>query len=302
PERRPILVGELFDRLKDDLLPSVEEKGLHLRIAAHSVTVYSDPLLLMEMLQNLLVNAVRYTRKGGVLLAARRSGSHVRLQVYDTGIGIPQDRLDDIFVEFVQVDDKVRRRQPGLGLGLAIVKRLGELLDHPVAVRSVEGRGTVAEVRVPLARRPGAQKHATAEEAAGGSSYRIAVIDNEPEVLDSMVLLLQALGHQPVPGGSAEDLVRALGPSAPDLILCNFELERGRCGLVEIQSLRNAMGIPELPAVLLTGDSSRDRREEARQSGFRLINKPVDAVHLARIIEGTVLNPRAGVYDEVEVR
>nr|HPK32605.1 hypothetical protein [Ottowia sp.] len=72
PERRPILVGELFDRLKDDLLPSVEEKGLHLRIAAHSVTVYSDPLLLMEMLQNLLVNAVRYTRKGGVLLAARR--------------------------------------------------------------------------------------------------------------------------------------------------------------------------------------------------------------------------------------
>ena len=288
PEKRPFKVSELFERLADEIGPSARERGLRLRVVPSSHTLYSDPLLLMEMMQNLLVNAVRYTREGGVLLGSRRSGNELRLQVVDTGIGIPQDRLDDIFLEFVQVGDQPRRRKPGLGLGLAIVKRLSELLDHPVKVTSLVGRGTTAEIRVPLASRVVAlAPRETLESHAGGPST-IAVLDDDAAVLDSLAMLLETLGHDPAAGRTVAEVIETLGDRAPDLILCNFELERGASGFEAIDGLREACGIPDVPAVLLTGDSSNDRREEASQRGFLLLNKPVDTKLLARVVAASV--------------
>ena len=288
PEKRPFKISELFERLADEIGPSAAKKGLRLRVVPSSQALYSDPLLLLQMMQNLLVNAVRYTREGSILLGARRCGDQVRLLVVDTGIGIPQDRLDDIFLEFVQVDDQPRRRQPGLGLGLAIVKRLGEVLNHPVAVTSKVGRGTVAEVRIPLASRVLPLSAPEEEKKHSTGCATIAIVDNDPVVLDSLALLLQTLGHDPAAGHDLEAVLHKLEGSAPDLVLCNFELDQGASGFETIRRLREACDIPDLPAILLTGDSSAARREEAVENGFLLLNKPVDTKLLARVIAASV--------------
>jgi signal transduction histidine kinase len=141
----------LFDRLYHGFAPQAQEKGLELRTRPGEWRIRSDPQLLEQLLRKLVSNALRYTERGGVLVGCRRAGGELRLQVWDTGIGIPAAELEAIFDDFYQVANPARRRSAGLGLGLAIVRGLSQLLGHPVTVRSELGRGSVFEVRVPLA-------------------------------------------------------------------------------------------------------------------------------------------------------
>lgn len=127
-----------------------DAKGLALRIFPTDAIVYSDPKLLEQIIRNLVFNAIKYTKTGRVLLGARTRGTRLLIQVYDTGIGIPNDKLDKIFEEFYQVNNSARNRKKGLGLGLAIVRRLVKLMGHTIEVKSNFGRGTKFEITVPI--------------------------------------------------------------------------------------------------------------------------------------------------------
>ncbi len=150
PRVETFAVNELLHRAAAEFRPTAGEKQVDLMVVPCRATVRSDPALLGRILQNLVANAVRYTEQGRILVGCRRRGPHLAIEVWDTGIGIPESRLADIFEEFTQLGNAERDRSQGLGLGLAIVRRLSQLLAHPVSVRSQPGKGSVFSVAVPL--------------------------------------------------------------------------------------------------------------------------------------------------------
>ena len=202
PVLAPVPVNEVLDSLKDEFIYHAQARGLSLRVVPCSLTIETDARLLSQMIRNLLSNAVKYTEHGKLLLGCRRHGNKLSIEIWDTGIGIPETDLQAIFEEYHQLDNAARERSRGLGLGLAIVQRLGALLEHRVRVRSRPGRGSVFAVEVGLvaeqaapAATPVAQDEA--DGAAGGSRHTgtILVVEDDPEVSDLLGLLLENAGH-----------------------------------------------------------------------------------------------------------
>ena len=157
-------LDELWQRLRVHFEPVAFDKGLALRLRGGQHRVHADPVLVERIVRNLTANALRYTEDGGVLLAARRRGAHVLLQVWDSGLGIAAADQQRVFDEFVQVGEATRATEPGarrgLGLGLAIVKRLAGLMGADIGLQSVPGRGSVFSLRLPLGAAPGADQPA----------------------------------------------------------------------------------------------------------------------------------------------
>ena len=286
PEPTQIPLEQVFQRLGNELGPAAEAKGLELRIVPSSLSVTTDPLLLNQILVNLLSNAIRFTEQGRIVLGCRRSGAEVRIQVIDTGVGIPEDQLEHVFAEFYQVETTTPARRRGLGLGLSIVARLSELLDHPVTVRSELGRGSTFEVRVARAVCPGTAL--PAEESSDPTPTKpalLVLVEDEPDVLDSLVLILEMVGHEVIAGDTAAAVLAPLLrlDRLPDLILSDYQLESDLIGPQVIREIRDVLGA-EIPAVLLTGDSSEARLDEAERSGFRLFSKPIDPAVLEGVL------------------
>ena len=150
PETADFPVNDLLDQLKDELTYHAQAAGLGFRVMPCTLSIRSDRRLLEQMLRNLISNALKYTQRGRVLVGCRRRQGKLRIEIWDTGIGIPQSELKAIFEEYHQVDNAARQRSHGLGLGLSIVKSLGELLGHPIRVRSLQGKGSVFSIEVPL--------------------------------------------------------------------------------------------------------------------------------------------------------
>ena len=150
PEIADFPVNGLLDRLREELSYHAQAAGLALRVVPCALSIRSDQRLLEQMVRNLISNALKYTQRGSVLLGCRRRQGKLRIEIWDTGIGIPESELKAIFEEYYQVDNAARQRSQGLGLGLSIVKSLGELLHHPIRVRSLQGKGSVFSIEVPL--------------------------------------------------------------------------------------------------------------------------------------------------------
>jgi two-component system, sensor histidine kinase len=295
PEMAAVSLATVFEHLRDQFLPEAQEKHVELRIRPGRWKVRSDPELLEQLLRNLVSNALRYTEKGRVLVGCRRSGADLRIQVCDTGIGIPTTELDAIFDEFYQVANEARRRQAGLGLGLAIVRGLSELLGHPVAVRSQFGRGSVFEVRVPLAD-PRATTH---DDMPASRKQRrpavVVVIDDDDEVLDGLRLSLEQFGHQVIACSDPDSALRLAGRLSrpPDLIVSDYRLGESITGAEAIRRLRTELGA-EIPAIVVTGDSSSAALREARGAGFPVLHKPVDPDELELAIAQTLASAPRG--------
>lgn len=294
PEVVDFGLAPLFARLYEELGAQARVKGIALRSVPSRLVVRSDPVLFGRIVQNLLTNAIRYTQSGRVLLGARRRGNRVRVEVWDTGPGIADDRLQEIFQEFVQLEGAKGRG--GLGLGLSIVERLARLLGHELEVRSVPGRGsmfavTAARGETPPAAAAGA---AAAPRADGLSGRCILVIDDDREILGGMQRLIERWGCRAL---LAADEVEALAQieafgGAPDAVLADYRLAGERTGPDVIDGLRQRLSAP-VPAAIVTGEASKGPLEEIRARGLTVLHKPVRPAKLRAVLTQLLREPDA---------
>src|SRR6266496_1587808 len=294
PEPAEVPLDMLFDRLAVDFAPQAAAHGLGLRVVPTAVIVESDPLLLERILRNLVANALRYTRSGGVVLGVRRLHGAARIDVVDTGVGIAAADRSRIFDEFVQVAQMPRHAAGrGMGLGLAIVRRLCTLLGHPLEVASTPGRGSRFSVTMPrmIPRRRRADP--VVAQLSGplpmGSTTsfrgrRIVVVDDDPAVVSAMHALFTSWGADVRGGEDAFAALAALGTRSADLIVADLRLGDGASGIDAIGRLRDALGTAT-PALVVSGDTSEVARNEARVAGVTLLSKPVVAAALRNAAE-----------------
>ena len=296
PEIIDFPTNDLLDKMRTEFAYHAIEKGLDWRVVSSRLVVRSDPRLLEQIVRNLLSNAIKYTREGKMLLGCRRRGEKVRIEVLDTGVGIPKEEVRRIFDEFHQLDNPTRESCRGLGLGLSIVQRLGELLGHTIEVRSLPGAGSVFAVEVPLGGhdaliQASPSRNETEDDAP--MSGTILVIEDDPAVREMITLLLDGEGHRTtaVADGPTALGLAARGAARPDLVIADYNLPHDVNGLDAIASLQKHLQ-REIPAIVLTGDISTDTLREIARHGFVHLNKPVKSRQLTRLIQGLLKRAR----------
>ena len=294
-------IAGMLAKLRDEYVYQAQAQGLSWQVVQSSLWITSDQRLLEQMVRNLVSNALKYTPRGKVLLGCKRQGGTLRVEVWDTGIGIPEDKLDDIFEEYCQLGNAARDREKGLGLGLAIVQRLGGLLGHKVSVRSRQGAGSVFSIEVPLGTDAGAPEIALAapSTAVAGRTGTILIVEDEPEVRNLLEQFLHGEGHRvfAAANGPAALALVASGQAAPDLLLTDYNLPGGLNGL-ELAARLRLDRVSPLCVIILTGDvSALALREAARQDCIAL-SKPVKLDALTNAVQDLLLPERAPSYGE----
>ena len=293
-------IDQLLKRIEMTFTGAAREKGLRLRVVSNTAWIRGDFILLERILLNLVSNAVRYTQAGGIVVGCRRRDSLLRVEVWDSGIGIPEDEQRNIFAEFHQLSTAEQDRRGGLGLGLAIVERLCRLLDYPIELTSTPGRGSRFVISVPLTapvESPEQPAQASVDQAIGKS---VVVIDDDALVLDGMRRVLKGWGCDVVTATSWDAALAALsGERPPDIIISDYRLNEGKTGFDAIESLRRAFGIP-IPAFLISGDTAPERMREARASGYYLLHKPVLPITLRAVLSQLLRNRDEATNDALE--
>lgn len=310
-------VNDLLAHLQQGFGDQALAQGLQLRVLPCAAVVRTDPQLLEQILRNLVANALKYTRKGRVLIGCRRHGGVLRIEVWDSGIGIPEAELTAIFEEYHQLDNAARERSRGLGLGLSIVQRLADLFGHRVAVSSRLGKGSRFSIELPLV---GAGLHppglagtsnglttapplshvdTAIKGAAGGGLHHggglapssgrcgsILIIEDDPDVGSLLALCLTELGHRVSSAGDGAGALAVLagGDLRPDVILADYNLPGGMTGIDVVVRVRAQQG-RAIPAVILTGDISASTLQTIESHHFVHLDKPVKLAELAAIIE-----------------
>lgn len=285
PEYSVFRLEEILEPLRKDFGPIAREKELGLKILPTELSVRSDRRLLRRLIQNLVSNGIKYTATGRVLVGVRRRGNKIAVEIHDTGMGIPASKQKLIFLEFHRLDDGARVAR-GLGLGLSIVERISRVLDHPVELTSTVGKGSVFRVELPVAAAIPAEQAPPQPAFAANQldGMLVLAIDNEPNILAGMSVLLTGWNCRVITAGDAKEAaakIQDIG-DRPDILLVDYHLDDGT-GVDAVVSLRWKFGA-DLPAILITADRSRAVRAEAEEKGIELLNKPVKpAVLRARL-------------------
>ncbi|CAO3430531.1 ATP-binding protein [Azospirillum doebereinerae] len=285
-------IGDLLQALDAQFGPVARAKGLSFIVSPLRGAVVTDRVLLMRLLGNLIDNAIRYTPNGSVQLAGLETGSRIVVEVRDSGIGIPEDRLDAIWEEFHQIGNPERNRDNGIGLGLSIVKRLAGVLDHPVKVRSVPGRGSVFSVAVPLAAEPARpaeietvriDEPSASATASGGVT--VLVIDDDGFVLTGLSQFLTGAGHRVHGVSAVAQGLRGLqdGSIRPDIVVADYHLSATENGIAFIGQVRGLLGL-RIPAILISGRLDKDVIRRATEQGIDVLAKPVMPEGLSLLI------------------
>ncbi len=286
-------LSDLMEQLGNEFSYIANAQGLTLRVVPCHRLIQSDPRLLEQMIRNLLSNALKYTKRGRILFGCRPHDGWLSIQIWDTGIGIPQEQLEAIFQEFHQLDNPARERHRGQGLGLSILQRLGRLLGHEVRVQSTYGKGSMFAVDVPLA----LAENAGLGPLEGGTALEtdtetvrhtgmILLVEDEPDLRDLLASVLTSRGHQVA---SVADGVAALdwiarGGVQPDLILADHNLPRGLTGLELILKLRKNLD-RHIPAIVLTGDICTQTARDVALAQCTLLNKPAKLKEVSYVIQ-----------------
>jgi Na+/proline symporter/signal transduction histidine kinase/CheY-like chemotaxis protein len=284
PEIAGFPVEDLFRRLQSDFAPLARGKGLDLVFMPCSLSVRSDRRLLRRLLQNLISNAIKYTLTGRVLVGCRRRGARLRIDVCDTGIGIPPDKRGAVFAEFHRLDEAARVAR-GLGLGLSIVERIARVLDHPITLASEPHHGTRFSVAVPVAAERSEPRLQDARVDRGTIAHALVLcMDDDLKILDGMAALLAGWQCETILAADLSQAVagvRAAG-RAPDGLVVDYHLDRGN-GIEAVAELRRLFG-PEIPAALITADRSAAVREGARTLAIQVLNKPLKPASLRAVM------------------
>ncbi|MDO9597187.1 MAG: ATP-binding protein [Azoarcus sp.] len=290
PKPRTFALQPILERIATEQRAAAEERELELKVRPTPCWSYSDPVLFERIISNLVSNAIRYTVSGRILVACRKHGETLRVEVRDSGIGIPPEAQEIIFQEFVQLDNAERARDKGLGLGLAIVRRLAALLGHRLDLHSAPGRGSVfaIEMVAVTADRPDlASEPARAPGDLNG--LRVALVDDDPLARSGMESLLRSWGCDMMSADSPELLLKmiALSPTSPGLLISDFRLHGPHNGIDIIKAVRGNLG-PALPAILISGDTGAETLRLAQQAGLPLLHKPVRPARLRALIHRLV--------------
>ena len=281
-------IARLLQKIETRFDQATREKGLRLRVRRSDAWVRSDAMLLERILLNLVSNAVRYTLRGGIIVGCRRRGEMLRIEVWDSGPGIPEDQKQNIFGEFFQLTAPDRNRYGGLGLGLAIVDRLRLLLNHQIDLASTVGRGSRFAILVPMAdecvtsTEPVDSPHPAAFAVEGKV---ILVIGDAPIVREGTGGLLGKWGYSVLTAGSDEAALIRLAErqQRPDLIISDYHLASGKTGIRAIEQINAAFG-SSIPAILISGDTAPEPLRDAKDRGYILLHKPVDPMRLRAVM------------------
>jgi CheY-like chemotaxis protein len=287
-------VARVLERIETTFADAAREKGLRLAVVPSGAWVLSDFILLERILLNLVSNAVRYTERGGVVVGCRRRGGRLRVDVCDSGPGVPEEQRDNIFREYYQLGAAGSEGRGGLGLGLAIVDRLGHLLEHEVELVSRPGHGSRFSVTVPLAayRRGAAEAPISPAIADPARDKLVVVIDDDPLVLAGMGGILRSWGCKVVTANSEAAAVFGIAAQQqrPDLIIADYRLANGRTGIEAIKRLREGLS-PAVPAFLISGDTAPERLRDAAENGYPLLHKPVAPMRLRAMVNQLLKTP-----------
>ncbi|GLK68346.1 PAS domain-containing hybrid sensor histidine kinase/response regulator [Hansschlegelia plantiphila] len=286
PELSNFRLDEIVSQLAREFAPVAAEKGLKLKVLPTSLTVRSDRRLLRRVLQNLVSNAIKYTPSGRVIVGCRRLKGKLRIEVWDTGLGIASGQQRLVFREFKRLEQGAKVA-PGVGLGLSIVERIARVLDHPITLRSTPGRGSVFALEAPTAApmpAPVAADAAPSHRNAALKGLVVLAIDNEPAILDGMTTLLEGWGCTAIAAASEREAEQAIvrRKLTPDVILADYHLDEAD-GLEAIVKLRWKLGSP-IPAVLITADRSPGLREKAAAKDLQILPKPVRPAALRALL------------------
>jgi Na+/proline symporter/signal transduction histidine kinase/CheY-like chemotaxis protein len=288
PELTIFRIDEVLNQLAVEFGPVAREKGLKLTFLPCSAVVRSDRRLLRRLVQNLVSNAIKYTPQGRILVGIRRRGGKLRLEIWDTGIGIPPAKQGDIFREFERLEPAVKSAR-GAGLGLSIVERLSRVLDHAVSIRSAVGKGSVFGVEIPWMRDVRLPQRAAASMPAAAqhkplAGMVIAAIDNEPTILAGMAVLCEGWGCRFAGGKDLEDILAELvrRDLVPDALVADYHLDESD-GIAVVVALRDHFG-RALPAILITAERSMDVRMRASAQDIRVLGKPLKPAALRALL------------------
>ena len=292
PEPIHFRINEMFTRLKDEFSYHASAKALTLRVVPCNVEIHGDPRLLEQMLRNLLSNAFKYTKSGKVLLGCRRRHGVLSIEIWDTGIGIPDSELQRIFEEYHQLDNPARERGRGLGLGLAIVQSLVNLLGYKIRVRSKLGKGSVFAIEIdlptgqitpPVSKFPA--KVVSSPAAIEHQTRRILIVEDDPDVRDLLELILATEGYQTKSvgdGATALELVRD-GSYVPDMMMADYNLPNNLNGVQLTAKIRKSLN-RQTPVIILTGDISTLAAEGIGLEDCVHLNKPVKLQQLLQVV------------------
>ncbi|NLY17067.1 MAG: response regulator [Gammaproteobacteria bacterium] len=280
-------LAALYESLLSEFEPVARQSGLRLDAFISRLHVRADCHLLMRIMRNFVSNACRYTRQGRILLGVRKEGQRVRLEVWDTGVGLSPEQLGAAFQEFRQFGKVQNGVRKGVGLGLAIVERIAGLMEARIQVRSRPGRGSCFSVELPLAQAP--QQVASPVAAVSSPALnplqgrRILVVDNEPDILLSMAALLGQWECEVVVAATLDEAILALDALPPDIILADLHLDDGCNGLEVVAGLRRYFAA-EIPAVLVTADQADEQAQLRQQLKVPVLNKSVRPSKLRAIL------------------
>ena len=289
PEMSAFPLSTLLDQLRELYQSIATEKGITLKLVPCTAVVRSDPTLLRVILQNLISNAIKYTYQGKVIIGCRYRGDRLRIEVWDSGMGIPEDAQEAIFEEFHQLDNPARDRKRGAGIGLAIVKRIATLLKHPLFVHSVVGRGSSFTIEVPLVDRARREARAAQpvidmpdSESEAGS---ILLIEDDEIVLHANHSLLKTLGYKVIPVSGAEAAMKWIASESPppDIIITDYRLPGDSVGTELVKQLRNRAG-SMIPSIILTGDMTVSNDKNYLPDNSLLLLKPARVQDMVQAI------------------
>ncbi len=289
PEWSVFAVDELFRQLAVEFAPAVRDRGLELTFVPSGLAIRSDRPLLRRALQNLISNAIKYTPKGRVLVGCRRKKDRLRIEVHDTGIGIPPSKQRIIFKEFQRLDQGAREAR-GLGLGLSIVERISRVLDLRIRIESAAGKGSSFSLDAPVAKASGhpvVTPERSALALAPLSGICVLAIDNEPSILDGLRVLVTGWGCHVLTAANYAEARAAIRKErrTPDIILADFHLDSGT-GIEVTRKLRSSLG-REIPAILITADRTPEVRDLATFASMQVLNKPLKPAALRAMLVQT---------------
>lgn len=298
PDCHAFPVQGLLNEMEREFTPVAERHGLQLTVRSCSASVVSDPVLLGQVVRNLIENAIRYTPSGRVLVGCRRRSGQLAIEVLDTGIGIAADKQAAIFGEFYQVESNGRERKQGLGLGLAIVERISRLLDHRLTVQSAPGRGSRFVVEVPLAigadEIPALPPEADlAREPGNLAGRRIVFIDDEESIRAGMEKLLRSWGCDVIVADSVAECLRLVDHGQVPIggLISDMGLQDPDNGIAAVEAFRRLYG-QNLPVLLVTGDTSKAALQAARARNLTMLHKPIKPARLRAALTGAIESSR----------